>query len=289
MTKNIILALIVLIDGYFLFYFVRDLVKNKAEFQADPGNNYALPFTSFLIFFLSTFGISDFAIGTAIYSHFKWVSIKKLPGTLNAQCAIPVSAMTLFYITAISVGIKTLVVCIICQIIGAYIGPRFVVKLPEKTIKIFVGIGLIIAAFLIFAGQMKWIPTNGTATELYGGKLILAGFLMFLYGALNNIGIGSFSLTMVTVYLLGLNPAAAFPIMMGACAFSLPIGSVQFIKYGDYSRRITLFASVFGVLGVLVAVFIVKALNVYMLKWLVIFVLLYSAYSMLAGQFKHQS
>ncbi len=118
--------------------------------------------------------------------------------------------MALSYITAINVGIKTLAVCIICQIIGAYLGPRFVVKLPEKTIKLFVGIGLVIAAFLIFMGQMNWIPSNGTASELYGGKLILAGFLLFVYGALNNIGIGSYALTMVIFYLLGLNPVEPF-------------------------------------------------------------------------------
>ena len=174
---------------------------------------------------------------------------EKLPGTLNTQCVVPVAVMALSYITAINVGIKTLAVCIICQIIGAYLGPRFVVKLPEKTIKLFVGIGLVIAAFLIFMGQMNWIPSNGTASELYGGKLILAGFLLFVYGALNNIGIGSYALTMVTVYLLGLNPVAAFPIMMGACTFSVPIGSVQFIKFDEYSRKITLFTSTFGVLG----------------------------------------
>ena len=89
--------------------------------------------------------------------------------------------MALSYITSIEVGIKTLVVCIVCQVIGAYIGPKFVVKLPERTIKLFVSIGLIVAAILIFAGQMNWIPSNGTATELYGGKLILAGVLLFVF------------------------------------------------------------------------------------------------------------
>ena len=133
---------------------------------------------------------------------------------------------------------------------------------------------------------MNWIPSNGTASELYGGKLILAGFLLFVYGALNNIGIGSYALTMVTVYLLGLNPVAAFPIMMGACTFSVPIGSVQFIKFNEYSRKITLFTSTFGVLGVLVAVFLVKSLDTYILKWIVILVLLYSAYTMLGSQLK---
>ena len=57
---------------------------------------------------------------------------EKLPGTLNTQCVVPVAVMALSYITAINVGIKTLAVCIICQIIGAYLGPRFVVKLPEN-------------------------------------------------------------------------------------------------------------------------------------------------------------
>ncbi|MGX7418711.1 sulfite exporter TauE/SafE family protein [Carnobacterium gallinarum] len=281
MSKNILIGLIILINGYFIVMFVKDLISHKDEVMKEPASTKILPFSSFIIFFLSTFGISDFAIGTVLYPKLNWVSIKKLPGTLNTQCVIPVAAMALSYITSIDVGIKTLAVCIICQVIGAYIGPRFVVKLPERTIKIFVGIGLIIAAILIFAGQMNWIPSNGTATELFGGKLILARFLLFVYGALNNIGIGSYALTMVTVYLLGLNPIAAFPIMMGACTFSVPIGSSQFIKFNQYSRKITLFTAIFGVLGVLVAVFLVKSLNTVMLKWLVILVLIYSAYTML--------
>ena len=73
---------------------------------------------------------------------------EKLPGTLNTQCVVPVAVMALSYITAINVGIKTLAVCIICQIIGAYLGPRFVVKLPEKRSNC-LSAGLVIAAFLI--------------------------------------------------------------------------------------------------------------------------------------------
>lgn len=289
MVRTVLLTLIILVNGFFAFTFVKDLMSHKEEFKEEKANVKWLPFTSFIMFFLSTFGISDFAIGTVLYPKLGWVNMKKLPGTLNTQCVIPVAAMALSYISGVNVGIKTLAICIIAQVIGAYIGPKFVVKLPEDTIKKFVGVGLIIAAFLIFAGQVNWIQSNGTATELYGGKLVLAAFLLFIYGALNNIGIGSYALTMVTVYLLGMDPIAAFPIMMGACTFSVPIGSVQFIKFGEYSRKITLFTSIFGVLGVLVAVFLVKSLNTYMLKWVVIFVLLYSSYSMLAAQLKKGS
>ncbi|UQF10986.1 sulfite exporter TauE/SafE family protein [Vagococcus lutrae] len=288
MIKPLLLLSIVLINGYFLFTFIKDLLLHKEEMKAEKANGKVLPFTSFIMFFLSTFGISDFAIGSVLYPKLGWTSMKKLPGTLNTQCVIPVATMALSYITSIDVGIKTLLVCIVSQVIGAYVGPRFVVKLPERTIKLFVGVGLIVAAGLIFAGQMNWIKSNGTATELYGGKLILAAALLFLFGALNNIGIGSYSLTMVTVYMLGLNPAAAFPIMMGACTFSVPVGSVQFVKFGEYSRKITLYTATFGVLGVLAAVFLVKNLNVTMLKWLVIVVLIYSAYSMLSSLMKSE-
>ncbi|SEK96085.1 Sulfite exporter TauE/SafE [Carnobacterium iners] len=278
---TVLLSLIVIVNLFFVLSFVKDLIKHKSEIMTEPATTLALPFTSFFMFLLSTFGISDFAIGTVLYRKLKWVPLKKLPGTLNAQCVIPVAAMALSYITSIDVGVKTLAVCIISQVIGAYVGPRFVVKLPEKTIKQFVSIGLTVAAVLILAGKFNLIPSNGTATELYGFKLVTAGILLFAYGALNNIGIGSYALTMATVYALGMNPAAAFPIMMGACTFSVPIGSMQFVKFGEYSRKITLFASTFGVLGVLTAVYFVKSLNVDMLQWLVIAVLLYTAISMI--------
>lgn len=109
-----------------------------------------------------------------------------------------------------------------------------------------------------------------------------------LFGALNNIGIGSYALTMATVYAMGLNPSIAFPIMMGACTFSVPIGSMQFIKLDSYSRKITLFTSTFGVLGVLVAAFVVKSLDVSALLWVVVIVVLYSAITMLKSSFNKE-
>ena len=236
---------------------------------------------TFLMFLLSTFGISDFAIGSSLYPKAKWVSDKKLPGTLNTECVIPVAVMALSYISSIKVGLLTLATAIICQIIGAYVSPKYVTKLPAKVIKEFVAAGLIIAAALILAGKFGVYPTGGEATALTGGKLILFAVLCVLYGALNNIGIGSYALTMATVYALGLNPGVAFPIMMGACTFSVPIGSMQFIKLDAYSRKITLFTSTFGVIGVLVAAFVVKSLNTSTLQWIVVIVILYSAITML--------
>ena len=148
MIRNILLALIVAINLYFIIYFLRDLFKtnkiskkNQGICVCCPSRHLSPSFFQHLAFptLLSEPSLSKVEMG----QH------EKLPGTLNTQCVVPVAVMALSYITAINVGIKTLAVCIICQIIGAYLGPRFVVKLPEKTIKLFVGIGLVIAAFLI--------------------------------------------------------------------------------------------------------------------------------------------
>lgn len=278
---TIVLSLIVLVNGIFAIRFIQDLIAHKDEVMNEPGNNIFLSISSACIFFLSTFGVSDFAISTILYRNKKLVSDKKLPGTLNTQCVIPVAVMALAYISVIKVDPVTLIVCILAQVIGAYIGPRFVVKLEPKVIKKFISIGLLVAAMFILAGKFNLVPSGGNASGLSGVKLIIAAIAIFIYGALNNIGIGSYSLTMATVYALGLNPAIAFPIMMGACTFAVPVGSIQFIKYGEYSRKITLFTAIFGVIGVLCAVYLVKSLNVSMLQWVIAAVLIYSSISMI--------
>ncbi|QOX64287.1 TSUP family transporter [Anoxybacterium hadale] len=289
MVVKIVLALIVVVNGAFAISFIRDLIAHKAETFKEAGNPIAQAFSSFVIFFFSTFGISDFAISASLYPKLKWVEDKKLPGTMNAQCVIPVAVMALVYISAIDVDLVTLIVAIVAQIVGSYLSPRYVVKLPVDTIKRFVSAGLLIAAILILAGKFGVYPSGGEEIGLTGVKLVALGVLSFAFGALNNIGIGSYALTMATVYALGLSPAIAFPIMMGACTFSVPVGSMQFIKLDSYSRKITAFTSTFGVIGVLIAAYAVKSMNVSALQWVVVVVILYSAFTTFLSTTKNKA
>lgn len=283
MEVSIILALVIVINALFVWYFIRDLLAHKGQTLREAGNNAAMAVSQFFIYFFSTFGISDFAIGAALYPKMGWVDARRLPGTLNTACVIPVAVMALAYISTIKVQLLTLVTCIVAQAIGAYISPRFVVRLPANIIKRFIGVGLIIAAIMIIAGIMGWIKGGGHATGLSGLPLVALGCVCFILGGLNNIGIGSYALTMVTVYLFGLDPTVSFPIMMGSATFSVAIGAIQFIKFDCYSRKITLFSAITGVIGVLVAAFVVKSLDLEKLKWVVVVVILYSAYGMLAS------
>jgi uncharacterized membrane protein YfcA len=183
-----VLLCIVIINGMFAFRFIRDFLAHKHDAWNEPGNNIFLALYSMACFFLSTFGISDFALSTVVYRAAKIVPDEKLPGTLNTQCVIPVAIMALSYISSIEVEVITLVSCIIAQVIGAYLGPRFVVKLPASTIRKWIGVGLILAAVFVVADKFGWLPSGGTARGLQGIKLFIAIVTLFIYGALNNIG-----------------------------------------------------------------------------------------------------
>ena len=273
-----IIVVIILINADFLIHLFSDLWRHRQQIMSEPANNFWEPVAMIIIYFFATFGVSDFALSTSLYHKTRWVSMKQLPGTLNVQDATPVFVMALIYLSSAKVGLKTLIVCVLCQVIGAYLGPHLVAKLSAAIIKRFVIAGLFIAAGAILVGKLGWLPQNGTAVQLSGGKLILTGILLFIFGALNNIGIGCFALTMATIYAMGMNPVAAFPIMMSSSTCSVAIGSTQFVKMGAYSKKIALY-SFFGIIGVLIAAFLVKHLNIALLNWVVIVVLLYSAIS----------
>ena len=99
------------------------------------------------------------------------------------------------------------------------------------------------------------------------------------------LGIGLYAPCMILVSLLGMAPTAAFPIMMGSCAFLMPVGSLKFIKERAYSLRVALGLALGGIPGVIVAAKIVQSLNLTTVRWLVIVVVLYTAITMLYAAF----
>ena len=82
---------------------------------------------------------------------------------------------------------------------------------------------------------------------------------------------------------LGMNPAAAFPIMMGSCAFLMPAASVSFVRGDAYAPRAALGLALGGVPAVIVAAYVVKSLPLYWLKWLVAVVAVYTAITLLVA------
>ena len=143
------------------------------------------------------------------------------------------------------------------------------------------GSALLAAAAVMTMTQLQWIPGGGESLGLSGAPLVLAIAGNLVFGALMTLGIGLYAPCMILVSLLGMNPRAAFPIMMGSCAVLMSVGSVPFIRTQRYSLKAALGLTAGGIPGVLLAAFVVKSLPLSAVRWLVVAVVIYTAVMML--------
>lgn len=281
-----IFGLLSALTAWFGFEFFKDLTRNKNNFEKQS-NFTTSGFIGFVTNFFDTLGIGSFAPTTALLKAFKQIEDRLLPGTLNVSCTLPVILEAFIFIAVIEVEPVTLFGMLAAATIGAWLGAGIVSRLPEKKIQLGMAVALFITSMLMFFGQMGWMPSGGEAIGLSGMKLIIAIVANFILGALMTLGIGLYAPCMALVYLLGMSPRVAFPIMMGSCAFLMPVASVKFIKEGAYNRKVSLAISVAGFVGVLIAAYIVKTLPLNILKWLVICVILYTSITMFRSAMKN--
>ena len=244
----------------------------------------------FITDFLDAIGVGSFATTTGILKLNNKIQIsdKLLPGTLNVAHTLPMIVEAFMSLTVISVDMTTLICMIVAAVLGSWIGAGVISKLPEKKVQITMGIALIGTAILILLGQFKLMPAGGDAIALTGVKLILGMVGNFILGALMTAGIGLYAPCMAMVALLGMDPKAAFPIMMGACAFLGPIASIKFVKEGAYEREISMGITIGGVVGAILALSFVTSMPTYWLKWLVVAVVIYTAVTMLTAGLKKE-
>ncbi len=242
-------------------------------------------FIGYVTNFFDTLGIGSFAPTTSYFKLRRVVPDEKIPGTLNVGHTLPTVIQAFIFIVLIQVDFLTLASMIAAAVLGAYGGAGIVARWPRRHLQIGMGFALLAAAILFSMTNLGLFPGGGTALELRGLKLVFGLAGNFALGALMTLGIGLYAPCMILVSLLGMNPTAAFPIMMGSCAFLMPIGSVRFIKAGSYDMRAALGLAIGGIPAVLIAALIVKSLPLTWIRWLVVLVVLYAAITMLASAF----
>lgn len=235
----------------------------------------------FFFNFFDALGIGNFATTTAAFKFRRQPADEQVPGTLNVGYALPTVTEAVIFIAAVNVEVTTLISMIGSAVLGASIGVGVVNRLPRRTIQVGMGVALLMAAGLLLATNLNLMPGGGSAEGLSGWRLLLAVAINFLLGALNTLGIGLYAPCLILCTLLGMSTLAAFPIMMGACAFLMPTAGVRFIKANRYSVRSALGLTLGGIPGVLVAAFVVKSLPLVWLRWLVVLVVTYAATLML--------
>lgn len=278
-TARVLLVVLAALAAFFAWRWFR---AERGAVRAEPATPGPLRLAiGFVTNFFDTLGIGSFAPTTAAFKFRKLVRDELIPGTLNVGHTMPTMAQGLIFIGIVEVGPATLVSMMAASAIGAWLGAGVVARLPRRAIQIGMGLALSVAAVLFMLMNLKLMPSGGTALALTGPTLVFAVAVNFVLGALMTLGIGLYAPCLILVSLLGMDPRAAFPIMMGSCAMLMPVASVRFVADRKYDTRAALGLALGGIPGVLLAAYVVHSLPLDWLRWLVVVIVLYAAALML--------
>jgi uncharacterized membrane protein YfcA len=231
--------------------------------------------------FFDTLGIGSFATTTAAFRALRMVPDRVIPGTLNVGHTLPTIVQAFIFTAVIPADPLTLFSMIGAAVLGAWIGAGIVAGWSKRHVQIGMGVALLAAATFFTMRNLNLFPPGSDAIGVRGVALIVAIAGNFFLGALMSLGIGLYAPCMVLVGLLGMSERTAFPIMMGSCAFLMPVGSLKFIKEKAYSLRAALGLAIGGIPGVLLAAYVVKSMDLKTVRWLVIVVVVYTAVTLL--------
>jgi uncharacterized membrane protein YfcA len=235
----------------------------------------------FVTNFFDTLGIGSFATTTAAFRLLGRVPDELIPGTMLIGHALPVIAQALIFITVVDVNPAQMAILIACCVAGGWVGAGLVASFSRRAVQFAMAIALSAAALLMVVGMVGLIPAGGNATTFPPQAFAIAVGVSIVLGALLTIGIGNYAPSLIVFSLLGMDPRAAFPIMMGSGAFVATLAGVRFVARGRFDSRAALGLAIGGIPGVLVAAWLVRSLPLDALRWLVVGVVLYSAVSLL--------
>ena len=257
----------------------RALPRDAFDRAAAPGLIHTA--IGFVTNFFDTLGIGSFATTTTIYRLRQLVPDERIPGTMLVGHTLPVATQAFAFISAVSVDRKQLVFLILATMAGGWLGAGAVSRLPRRVIQLGMATALLLAGLFMTMGLLHLYPAGGDALSLTPSRLVIALVANFALGALATLGIGSYGPSLVLFSLLGMEPRAAFPIMMGSGAFMGLVAAMRFVSSGRYAAAAALGLTLGGIPGVLIAVWLVRSLPLDLVRWGVIVVVLYTALTLI--------
>jgi uncharacterized membrane protein YfcA len=233
--------------------------------------------------FLDTLGIGNYAQITAAFKLRGYPPDELIPGTLNVGNALGIVVSAALFITTFQVDPKLLLAMVISAGAGAWVGAGIVSKLPLRTLQLLMGVALLVAAGFFTLSNLGITPQGGAAMALSGGRFAAAVVANFILGALMCVGIGNYAPSMALLALLGMNPIAAYPIMIASDGVLIPVAALAFVRSGRFAPAVAVGLTIGGLVGTLAAFPLVKALgdHLVLLRWMVIVVITYAAVAML--------
>jgi len=241
----------------------------------------------FVTNFFDTLGIGSFATTTAAFRLFRLVPDELIPGTIIVGDALSVLTQAALFISIVSVDPWQMTALIAVCVIGGWMGAGVVASLSRRALRLGIGCALLLAAAFMSVGMLGWIPAGGTAHALTRPAFAIALVVNFALGALLPLGIGNYGPSLVVFSLLGMDPRAAFPIMMGSGAFVATVAGVRFVGARRFHPQAALGLTAGGIPGVFAAVWLVKSLPLGALRGLVLAVVVYVALTLLGSAWRN--
>ncbi len=233
--------------------------------------------------FLDTLGIGNYAQITAAFKLRGHPPDELIPGTLNVGNSVGILLSSALFISVVPVEPVLLMAMVIAAGAGAWVGAGVVSRMPRRMIQIVMGIALVLAAGFFTMTNLGVVPPTGAAMALHGWKFALAVAANFVLGALMCAGIGNYAPSMALLALLGMNPIAAYPIMIASDGVLIPVASLGFIRSGRFAPAVAVGLTLGGFVGVIAAFPLVKMLadHLTLMRWAVTGVIAYAAVAML--------
>lgn len=279
MVRCIVIVILLLMVLY-LLVLSRDIYVNRKIMKEEKGSFGFFSAMLAIVMFFATFGVSDTALSVLVYNKKKCIDDKLLPGTIITSAILAMGTMSVAFLSSIKVDAITLITCIIAQTMGAILCVGIIVKMNGLMIRKVMGVALLGAALLIIFKLFFFGLDGGSLLGLSSWKLAVAMFAFFIFGGLNMLGFGATVPNMAVLLILGMDSRAVFPIVMTANFISCCFAGFKFVLEGKYTRK-TAAGSVFGVVGVLVAVCFVKNMNIQFLQFILVGLLVYCSLSMI--------
>ncbi|HWZ62670.1 MAG TPA: hypothetical protein VNX02_06585 [Steroidobacteraceae bacterium] len=242
--------------------------------------------------FLDTLGIGSFAPTTALLKFRGKVADELIPGTLNVGLNTAAFIETFLLIRIVEVQPALLASMVAASALGAWLGAGVVSRMPRRSIQLFMGFALLLAAAFFAMKNLGAFPAGGLAIGLTGWKFPFAVAVSFVLGALMCVGIGNYAPLMILLSLLGMAPLAAYPIMMASDGLLQPMASLGFFRTARFSHVASLGLTLGSMVGVPAAAVILNYVlqhnSVTPIRWLITVVVIYASVSMLRSAWRER-
>ena len=233
-------------------------LKDRERIGEEQGNIVYYSLCGFLVYMVTSLGVSDSALNTLAFRRKRYVPMEDLPGTLVTCAVVPFCTMSYAYLSYIDMSLGKILILAAASAAGSYFGASVVSRCQQRIIRLMVMTALFVSACIILAKLL--LPVSGGAgdSQLTSAQMVLAAACVFLLMAFGMVGLSSTAPIASIFMLMGMPAVSAIALAVVASSFGCCMGGIKYASTGRFQLKAVLCEVPFGVLGSLVGVSLIR-------------------------------